>query len=65
MQFYGYCNGNSVFLPDWNVGTCLYGFKLLKSRVVALFIAGASRVFLICFGVHYWFVSHLVAEILL
>lgn len=51
-----------VFLLDWNVGTCLYGFKLLKSRVAALFVAGASRVFLICFGVHYWFVPSLVEE---
>lgn len=49
------------FLPiynstDWNMGACLYGFQLLHSRVVALFVAGTSRVFLICFGVHYWFV---------
>lgn len=42
---------------DWNVGACLYGFQLLKSGVLALFVAGMSRVFLICFGVHYWFVS--------
>lgn len=41
---------------DWNMGACLYGFKLLNSRVAALFVAGTSRVFLICFGVHYWFV---------
>lgn len=39
---------------DWNIGACLYGFELLKSRVTALFVAGASRVFLICFGVHFW-----------
>lgn len=38
------------------MGACLYGFQLLKNRVAALFIAGASRVFLICFGVHYWLV---------
>jgi hypothetical protein len=38
------------------MGACLYGFKLLNSRVAALFVAGTSRVFLICFGVHYWFV---------
>lgn len=38
------------------MGACLYGFQLLKSRVAALFIAGTSRVFLICFGVHYWLV---------
>ena len=42
---------------DWNIGACLYGFQLLKSGVLALFVAGMSRVFLICFGVHYWFVS--------
>lgn len=41
---------------DWNMGACLYGFKLLQSSVAALFVAGTSRVFLICFGVHYWFV---------
>ncbi|PHU09948.1 hypothetical protein BC332_21808 [Capsicum chinense] len=31
----------------------ILGFKLLKSRVVVLFVAGISRVFLIYFGVHY------------
>lgn len=36
------------------MGACLYGFQLLQNRVAALFIAGTSRVFLICFGVHYW-----------
>lgn len=45
-----------VVLIDWNMGACLYGYQLLKSRIAALFVAGASRVFLICFGVHYWFV---------
>lgn len=45
------------YLLDWNMGACLYGFELLQSRVIALFVAGASRVFLICFGVHYWSVS--------
>lgn len=51
-----------LFSVDWNIGACLYGFQLLKSRVAALFVAGASRVFLISFGVHYWFVldSHMV-----
>lgn len=39
---------------DWNMGACLFGFELLKSRIVALFVAGMSRIFLICFGVHYW-----------
>lgn len=51
----------AVIILDWNVGTCLYGFKLLKSRVAALFVAGASRVFLICFGVHYWYLGHCIS----
>ncbi|KAG8387378.1 hypothetical protein BUALT_Bualt02G0015100 [Buddleja alternifolia] len=51
----------AVIILDWNVGTCLYGFKLLKSRVLALFVAGISRVFLICFGVHYWFLGHCIS----
>lgn len=38
------------------MGACLYGFQLLKNRIAALFIAGTTRVFLICFGVHYWLV---------
>ncbi|GER41238.1 calpain [Striga asiatica] len=46
---------------NWNVGTCLYGFKLLKSRVAALCVAGISRVFLICFGVHYWYLGHCIS----
>ncbi|PHT97713.1 Calpain-type cysteine protease ADL1 [Capsicum chinense] len=29
----------AVIILDWNLGACLYGFKLLKSRVVILFIA--------------------------
>ena len=45
------------FDADWNMGACLFGFQLLKSPIAALFIAGSSRVFLICFGVHYWFAS--------
>lgn len=48
----------NIFL-DWNIGACLYGFKLLQNRVLALFVAGTSRIFLICFGIHYWFVSEL------
>ncbi|KAL6567140.1 Calpain-type cysteine protease dek1 [Orobanche minor] len=60
----------AVIILDWNVGTCLYGFKLLRSRVAALFIAGISRVFLISFGVHYWYIGHcfsyvVVASVLL
>ncbi|CAH1452108.1 unnamed protein product [Lactuca virosa] len=34
-------------------------FKL--SRVIALFVAGASRVFLTCFGVHYWYLGHFIS----
>nr|GMD14906.1 calpain-type cysteine protease DEK1 [Ipomoea batatas] len=48
----------AIIILDWNIGACLYGFQLLKNRVVALFVAGASRVFLICFGVHYWYLGH-------
>ncbi|XP_042008073.1 calpain-type cysteine protease DEK1-like isoform X1 [Salvia splendens] len=51
----------AVIILDWNVGTCLYGFKLIKSRVAALFVAGASRVFLICFGIHYWYLGHCIS----
>lgn len=47
----------TLFGADWNMGACLFGFQLLKSPIAALFIAGASRIFLICFGVHYWFAS--------
>ncbi|PHT57396.1 Calpain-type cysteine protease DEK1 [Capsicum baccatum] len=46
---------------DWNLGASLYGFKLLKSRVVVLFVAGTSREFLICFGVHYWYFGHCIS----
>ncbi|OMP09116.1 hypothetical protein COLO4_05794 [Corchorus olitorius] len=51
----------AVIILDWNMGACLYGFQLLKSRVAALFVAGSSRVFLICFGVHYWYLGHCVS----
>ncbi|KAK4725636.1 hypothetical protein R3W88_030553 [Solanum pinnatisectum] len=51
----------AVIILDWNLGACLYGFKLLKSRVVVLFVAGTSRVFLICFGVHYWYFGHCIS----
>ncbi|KAK6163781.1 hypothetical protein DH2020_000645 [Rehmannia glutinosa] len=53
----------AVIILDWNVGTCLYGFKLLKSRVAALFVAGISRVFLICFGVQYWYIGHCISYV--
>ncbi|XP_057954854.1 calpain-type cysteine protease DEK1 [Malania oleifera] len=51
----------AVIILDWNMGACLYGFQLLQNRVVALFVAGTSRVFLICFGVHYWYLGHCIS----
>ncbi|PHT67167.1 hypothetical protein T459_31592 [Capsicum annuum] len=51
----------SSFPTYWNLGACLYGFKLLKSQVAVLFVAGTSRVFLICFGVHYWYFGHCIS----
>ncbi|XP_010936786.1 calpain-type cysteine protease ADL1 [Elaeis guineensis] len=51
----------AVIVLDWNVGACLFGFELLKSRVVALFVAGMSRIFLICFGVYYWYLGHCIS----
>ncbi|XP_076948142.1 calpain-type cysteine protease DEK1-like isoform X2 [Bidens hawaiensis] len=51
----------AVIILDWNIGACLYGFELLQSRVIALFVAGMSRVFLICFGVHYWYLGHCIS----
>ncbi|XP_043692215.1 calpain-type cysteine protease DEK1-like [Telopea speciosissima] len=51
----------AVVILDWNIGACLFGFELLKSRVAALFVAGTSRVFLICFGVHYWYLGHCIS----
>lgn len=40
---------------DLNIGACLFAFKLLKSRIVALCVAGVYRVMLISFGVHFWY----------
>ncbi|KAM3337335.1 calpain-type cysteine protease DEK1 [Capsicum galapagoense] len=51
----------SVIILDWNLVAFLYGFKLRKSRVVVLYVAGTSRVFLICFGVHYWYFGHCIS----
>ncbi|XP_052185448.1 calpain-type cysteine protease DEK1 [Diospyros lotus] len=51
----------AVVILDWNMGACLYGFQLLKSRIVALLVAGTARVSLICFGVHYWYLGHCVS----
>uniref|UniRef100_A0A7N1A3N3 Protein DEFECTIVE KERNEL 1 n=1 Tax=Kalanchoe fedtschenkoi TaxID=63787 RepID=A0A7N1A3N3_KALFE len=60
----------AVIILDWNMGACLYGFQLLKNRTVALFAAGISRIFLISFGIHYWYLGHclsyaVVASVLL
>lgn len=51
----------AVIILDSNIGACLFGFELLKSRVAALFLAGVYRVFLICFGVHYWYLGHCIS----
>ncbi|KAK9692429.1 hypothetical protein RND81_09G263800 [Saponaria officinalis] len=55
----------AVIILDWNMGACLYGFKLLESRVAALFIAGTSRAFLICFGIHYWYLGHCISYVVM
>lgn len=44
-----------VIVPDSKMGACMFGYKLLRSRVVALWLAGLYRVFLILFGVDYWY----------
>ncbi|MCO5606609.1 hypothetical protein L7F22_060797 [Adiantum nelumboides] len=51
----------AVLILDANIGACLFGFELLNNRVVALFLAGIYRVFLICFGVHYWYLGHCIS----
>lgn len=51
----------AVVILDWNLGLCSFRFELLKSRTLALFVAGTSRVFLICFGVHYWYLGHCIS----
>ncbi|KAJ6387737.1 hypothetical protein OIU77_026335 [Salix suchowensis] len=60
-RWLGFITSAAVIILDWNMGACLYCFQLLQSRVVALFIAGLSRVFLICFGVHYWYLGHCIS----
>ncbi|GAV75559.1 Peptidase_C2 domain-containing protein/Laminin_G_3 domain-containing protein [Cephalotus follicularis] len=60
-KWLGALTSAAVIILDWNMGACLYGFQLLQSRVTALFVAGASRVFLICFGVHYWYLGHCIS----
>ncbi|XP_065878809.1 calpain-type cysteine protease DEK1 [Euphorbia lathyris] len=61
VRWLGAITSAAVIILDWNMGACLYGFQLLQSRVVALFVAGTSRVFLICFGVHYWYLGHCIS----
>ncbi|KAL8170914.1 hypothetical protein V2J09_022718 [Rumex salicifolius] len=41
-RWLGAITSTAVIILDWNMGACLYGFKLLQSRVAALFIAGTS-----------------------
>ncbi|CAA7410324.1 unnamed protein product [Spirodela intermedia] len=60
-RWLGAITSAAVIVLDWNMGACLFGFELLRSRVAALFVAGASRVFLICFGVHYWYLGHCIS----
>ncbi|KAI5665946.1 hypothetical protein M9H77_15799 [Catharanthus roseus] len=60
-RWLGAITSAAVIILDWNMGACLYGFQLLKSGVAALFVAGAYRVFLICFGIHYWYLGHCVS----
>ncbi|KAJ6427915.1 hypothetical protein OIU84_023340 [Salix udensis] len=60
-RWLGFITSAAVIILDWNMGACLYGFQLLQSRVVALFVAGLSRVFLFCFGVHYWYLGHCIS----
>ncbi|XP_044505430.1 calpain-type cysteine protease DEK1-like isoform X1 [Mangifera indica] len=60
-RWLGAVTSAAVIILDWNMGACLYGFKLLQNHVAALFVAGASRVFLICFGVHYWYLGHCIS----
>ncbi|KAL6195012.1 hypothetical protein ACLB2K_030634 [Fragaria x ananassa] len=60
-RWLGAITSTAVIILDWNMGACLYGFELLNSRVAALFVAGTSRIFLICFGVHYWYLGHCIS----
>ncbi|WOL02903.1 calpain-type cysteine protease ADL1 isoform X1 [Canna indica] len=51
----------AVLVLDWNMGVGLFAFEIVRSRVVALSFAGISRIFLICFGVHYWYLGHCIS----
>ncbi|GAB2286981.1 Calpain-type cysteine protease dek1 [Dionaea muscipula] len=64
-QWLAAITSSAVVILDWNIGACLYGFQLLQSRVAAIFIAGTSRIFLICFGIHYWYVGHCVSYVVM
>uniref|UniRef100_A0A803N5M9 Calpain-type cysteine protease DEK1 n=1 Tax=Chenopodium quinoa TaxID=63459 RepID=A0A803N5M9_CHEQI len=64
-RWLGAITSAAVIVLDWNMGACLFGFRLLKSPIAALFIAGASRVFLICFGVHYWYLGHCISYLVM
>ncbi|KAF3658383.1 hypothetical protein FXO38_13241 [Capsicum annuum] len=39
----GATTSTAGIILDWNLGAFFYGFKLLKSRVVVLFVAGTSQ----------------------
>ncbi|ERN17768.1 calpain-type cysteine protease DEK1 [Amborella trichopoda] len=62
-RWLGATTSAAVIVLDWNMGACLFGFDLLKSRVTALFVAGTSRIFLICFGVQYWYLGHCISYV--
>ncbi|KNA16830.1 hypothetical protein SOVF_085410 [Spinacia oleracea] len=64
-RWMGAITSAAVIVLDWNMGACLFGFQLLKSPIAALFIAGASRIFLICFGVHYWYLGHCISYLVM
>lgn len=64
-RWLGAITSAAVIIIDWNMGACLYSFRLFKSPVTALFIAGASRVFLICFGVDYWYLGHCISYVVM
>ncbi|XP_074565064.1 calpain-type cysteine protease ADL1-like [Curcuma longa] len=51
----------AVLVLDWNMGVCLFAFEIVRSRILALTVAGISRIFLICFGVHYWYLGHCIS----
>eukprot|EP00249_Psilotum_nudum_P000116 c10418_g1_i1 orf=80-892(+) len=59
-RWLGGVTSTAVIILDSNVGGCLFGYELLRSRVVTLLIAGIYRIFLICFGVHYWYLGHCI-----